>query len=89
MKPRNDFVLVRIVPRTKLATPDGSTSAHDFVVEDYGPKVEGLSVGDYVIPAVDAPMYGVPHDDKLAVIREECLLLVGDRPPNKSTRVIH
>lgn len=84
-RPRNDFVLVRIVDlgetESGLAIPQMSAQGKEFVVEGVGPKVKDLVVGDKVLMlgARNVTYFEVPNDSKLIVIKEEHVVLV-NRP---------
>ena len=80
-RPRNDQVLVRIVPVEDvrgIKMPQVSIEGKNFRVEAMGPKVEGLSVGDHVlmIGRKGTEYYPLPNCNDLLIIRQEFVALI-------------
>lgn len=81
-KPRNDFVLIRIIDKGEtdsgIAVPDLAIEGKEFVVEAVGPKVEGLVEGDKVLmigqPGVS--FFPLPKRKDLLVLQQEFVVLV-------------
>ena len=85
-KPRNDFVLFRVVPRKLvrgLAMPDRASEGKDIVIEAVGPKVEGLKVGDRVqaIGTNGQDLVSVPGESGLFLTREANVVLILEGDP--------
>ena len=80
-KPRNDFVLYRIVDRGSvrgLAMPQRIQQGKDIIIIAIGPKVEGLKVGDCVlaIGTKGQDLVEVPNESKLYLTREQNVVVV-------------
>ena len=81
-RPRNDFVLVRIVElgetKSGIAVQQISIQGKQFVVVAIGPLVEDLKVGDKVmmIGKVGDQYYPLPNYKDLLVISEQNVVLI-------------
>ena len=83
-KPRNDYVLVKIVDLGEtpsgIATPQTSIHGKEFHVLAVGPKVDGLKVGDKVLMLgkVNVEYFQLPMAKDLIAIKQEHVVLVVD-----------
>jgi len=81
-RPRNDFVLVKIIDlgvnEAGIAMPQMSIQGKRFEVVAIGPDVEDLHVGESVlmIGQVGDNYYPLPNSKDLLVIRQENVVLI-------------
>ena len=71
-KPRNDFVLYRVVDRGHvrgISMPEAAAQGKDLIIEAIGPDVVGLSIGDKVLAV------GTRGQDVIEMPSEKGLLL--------------
>ena len=84
-RPRNDIVILRTVPRGEsvggVQLPTTSKEGNRHIVVAIGPKVEGLKVGDEVVPGgptTKAEFYPIPGCSDLSAINQEYCMLVAE-----------
>lgn len=82
MKPRNDFVLVRIVSigetESGIQLPDYSIEGKEFVVDAIGPDVENLNVGDKIlaIGTIGQDLVYLPRRKDLFLTKQNNIVVV-------------
>lgn len=89
-RPRNDIVILRTIPRGEsvggVQLPTTSKEGMRHIVVAMGPKVEGLEIGNEVVPGgptTKAEFYPIPGClDLCAINQEYCMLVVVPEKPD-------
>lgn len=84
-RPRHGIVILRTIPRGEtpggLKLPTTSKEGNRHIVVAIGPEVEGLKVGDEVVPGgptLQAEFYPIPGYSDISAIDEKWCMLVVD-----------
>lgn len=90
-KPRNDFVLFRMISKDKirgLAMPQISEQAKERIIEAVGPDVVGLSVGQkvLVVGTIGSDVVPLPNEGNMFLTRQGNIIVTIEEVESNTTK---